>query len=126
MLEPITLSITVAGILAMIIFYFINNYILKTNIINDKCIAVNGDTKTRLSLLDSIKLIINSKYIGHIVLMVLCYGLTINLLEGPWKAKIKEYYPNTLEYVNFMGSLIYIWVSLVSYLLLLVAIFYAG
>ena len=45
--------------------------------------------------------------------MILCYGLLINILEGPWKAKIRELYPNTVDYIKFMGRF-NIWMGIFS------------
>jgi ATP/ADP translocase len=61
-----------------------------------------------------VKLILKSKYIGYIVILLLCYGLAINILEGPWKARLRELYPNTVDYINFMGRFnIYMGISCV-------------
>jgi ATP/ADP translocase len=103
MLQGVILSITVSGCIAICLFIFINKRILNHKVIESKFSRLHEDTKTKLSALDSIRLVLQSKYISHIVLLVLCYGLLINILEGPWKAKVKEYYPTTIEYVNFMG-----------------------
>jgi ATP/ADP translocase len=81
----------------------INNLVLKHNCLGDKSSLVIQESKTKLSIVDSFKLILRSKYIGHIVLLMVCYGLLINILEGPWKSKVRELYPSTIDYVNFMG-----------------------
>ena len=69
-----------------------------------------GDGKTKkkkpsLSLLDGFKVIFSSKYLGLLAILVLSYGITINLVEGPWKAKVRELYPDTNQYAHFMGTL---------------------
>jgi len=46
--------------------------------------------KAKLSMADSFKMIFTSKYLGLICLLVLCYGISINLVEGVWKSKIKK------------------------------------
>ncbi|KJV62417.1 TLC ATP/ADP transporter family protein [Rickettsia amblyommatis str. Ac/Pa] len=75
--------------------------------------------KTKLSVIESIKLVIHSKYIGRIALLIICYGLLINIVEGPWKAKIKELHPNTIDYVNFMGRFnIWMGISCVTFMII--------
>jgi ATP:ADP antiporter, AAA family len=64
----------------------------------------HNETKTKLSVLDSVKQILKSKYIGHIVILLVCYGLAINILEGPWKERVRDLYPNTVDYINSMGK----------------------
>ncbi|MES2214418.1 MAG: Npt1/Npt2 family nucleotide transporter [Pseudomonadota bacterium] len=103
-LKLMVASITVSGIIAMLIFRYINKIAL-----HDKDVKLLSghnihDTQTKLSLKESIKLVMSSRYIGYIVLMIICYGLIINILEGPWKAKLRELYPTTIEYITFMGN----------------------
>ncbi|XVN40414.1 MAG: nucleotide exchange transporter Tlc3 [Rickettsia endosymbiont of Argas persicus] len=103
MLQPIISIIVAVGIVSMLLFRIINRFILTNaiNVLDSK--KVKAKTKTKLSVFESIKLVINSKYIGRIALLIICYGLLINIVEGPWKAKVKELYPNTIDYVHFMG-----------------------
>lgn len=103
-LKPIMQIIIAAGIIAMMLYRYIDKYVLKQYGIIKNFSHASEKTKTTLSFIDSIKLLMRSKYIGHIVLLVLCYGLLINILEGPWKAKVRELYPNTVDYLNFMGN----------------------
>lgn len=60
--------------------------------------------KPKLSLTESFKMIFTSKYLGLIVALIICYGVSMNLLEGVWKAKIKVLYPNHGDYDVFMSS----------------------
>ena len=54
-----------------------------------------------------------------ITLIIVCYGLAINVLEGPWKAKIKELYPTQREYLNFMGNFnIWMGASCISFMVI--------
>ena len=103
MLKPIITGIVFSGILSMLLFRMINNLILKDKNLSNKFSPLTIESKTTLSVIESFKLIFRSKYIGHIVLLILCYGLLINILEGPWKSKVRELYPSTIDYINFMG-----------------------
>ena len=60
--------------------------------------------KAKLSLGESFKMIFTSKYLGLLVTLVLAYGISINLVEGVWKAKIKILYPNQGDYDVFMSG----------------------
>ena len=103
-LKPIINRIVFAGCMAMILYRYINKYATRNHDLQNILSSSKDKTKTKLSVLESIKLILSSKYIGHIVLLIICYGLLINILEGPWKAKVKELYPNTIDYLHFMGQ----------------------
>lgn len=61
------------------------------------------ETKTRLSLWESLKFIARSRYLRCIAIMVVAYGLTINLTEVTWKANLKLAYPDTGAYQSFMA-----------------------
>jgi AAA family ATP:ADP antiporter len=62
------------------------------------------DQKTKLSLLDSLKFIVRSPYLRYIAVMVVAYGLTVNLTEVTWKANLKLAYPETGAYQGFMAT----------------------
>ncbi|HSX26687.1 MAG TPA: Npt1/Npt2 family nucleotide transporter [Chlamydiales bacterium] len=62
------------------------------------------EQKTKLSLLESLKFIVRSPYLRCIAVMVVAYGLTINLTEVTWKANLKLAYPETGAYQSFMAT----------------------
>ncbi len=101
-LKLIITIVTISGLIAIMLLRHISVNVLvelKNFISHDI-----QDSQTKLSVIDSIKLIMKSRYIGYIVTIIICYCLVINILEGPWKAKIRELYPTTREYLSFMGS----------------------
>ncbi len=62
------------------------------------------DVKTKLSLWDSLKFIARSPSLRYIAVMVIAYGLTVNLTEVTWKANLKLAYPETGAYQSFMAT----------------------
>jgi ATP/ADP translocase len=101
-LKLLTLLVCFVAVIAM----FILKYIHK-NVFTSKELKLShnpASTKTNLSMRESISLIMKSRYIGYILIIVVCYGFVINLLEGPWKDKVRELYPTTSEYLRFMGN----------------------
>ncbi len=117
MLKPIISIIVFAGIIAMLLFKLTNYLILNDQDLRANFQATRTQTKTSLPVIDSIKLIFKSKYIGHIALLIICYGLLINIVEGPWKAKVRELNPNTLDYIYFMGKFnIWMGISCVTFM----------
>ena len=102
-LKLVVMMITIVGITAMLILRYIHTHVFVH--IKSTEIAHNPyATQTSLSTRESIKLILSSKYIGYILVMVVCYGLVVNVIEGPWKNKLRELYPSTNEYLAFMGN----------------------
>ncbi len=60
--------------------------------------------KTKLSIIESFKLIYHTKLLAYIASLVICYTVVITILEGPWKAQLAIVYKSPIEYLNFMGQ----------------------
>ena len=80
------------------------------------------ETKTKLSLLQSIKFIAKSPYLRWIAVMVISYGLTMNLTEVTWKANLKLLHPETGAYQSFMAN-VSSWVGVCSFI---ITVFFSG
>lgn len=98
------LCTVIGGVLIMLAYYYINECVLS----DPTHQPVNSSSKpkkskAKLSLGESFKLIFSSKYLGMIAILIFSYGVSINLVEGVWKAKVKELYPSIEEYQQFMG-----------------------
>lgn len=59
--------------------------------------------KAKMSLMDSFKFLFTSKYILSLAVLVIAYGISINLVEVTWKSQLKLQYPNENDYSTFMG-----------------------
>jgi len=82
---------------------------LQTKVMNDpECmseVAVKKTKmKTKMSMADSWKFLAQSRYIRSLALLVICYGMSINIVEVSWKAKLKQQFPNPNDYAEFMGA----------------------
>lgn len=111
------------GALIMTLHWWLTKYVLADKRYYDpeKCGGKEGE-KTKLSLWQGIKFIASSKYLRCIAIMVVSYGLAINLVEVSWKANLKLQFPNPSEYQAFYGSI----TSLVGLVALLTAFFVGG
>ena len=98
-LQLSSISITFFGVLAMFLYRYVASYVM-----SKRRVQLSSNKKTKLSVRESFVMIIHSKYLWNILAIVVAYGLAINVVEGPWKNKIKELYPSTLEYIRFMGN----------------------
>ena len=62
------------------------------------------EKKKKPGLVESFKIIFTSKHLGFIVILVICYGISINLLEVQWKEQLKNYFSGNRNDMNeFMG-----------------------
>lgn len=59
--------------------------------------------KPKLSITESFMYLVRSRYLGCIALLVLGYGISINLIEVVWKAQLGAQFPNENDYNTFMG-----------------------
>jgi len=77
--------------------------------------------KEKLSLLESFKYIFTSKYIGCIAILVIGYGVSINLVEGAWKSAMTLQYPLKNDYSAYMGSY-FTWLGICTVISMLVGV----
>jgi AAA family ATP:ADP antiporter len=106
MLQYLMAFVIIAGIVLLSTFYWMNRYVLTDKRYYDP--EVMGETKkkkAKLSMMESFKYILQSPYLGLIALLVLAYGISINLFEGIWKGQIAIAYPTEVEYNRVMGGL---------------------
>jgi len=106
MLKVLMAFVILAGVVLIGTFYWMNRAVL-TDIrhYNPEEMGEGKKKKAKLSMIDSFKLILQSPYLGFIAMLVLAYGVSINLFEGVWKGQIKIAYPNEVEYNQVMGGL---------------------
>ncbi|OEY86433.1 AAA family ATPase [Wolbachia pipientis] len=103
---PIMLIISVSCVIIMVMYRLMNKYVLTDPSLYDQA-ADTGKIKKgkiKLSIIESFKVIFTSKYLGLIALLVLGYGISINLVEIVWKAKLKGLYSTAEDYARYMGK----------------------
>lgn len=98
--------VAVSGFLTIAIYYWMNRKVLTDPRLYEPGQESGGKKKSKpkLSLGESFKYILSSPYLGLIAVIVLAYGVSINLVEGVWKGQIKIRFPNENDYATFMGQ----------------------
>lgn len=96
--------VVVSGLLIMGIYWWINRYVLT----DPRFVPLSEQKakkkeKPKLSMKESFLYLLRSKYMGYIALIVISYGVCINLVEVTWKSQLKLQYPNSNDYNSFMG-----------------------
>ncbi len=76
-------------------------------------------SKHKMPLIESFKYIAHSKYLWLMLVCSASFGLSMNLVEAVWKAKIKELYPSVTEYAAF-SSIYILWTGVVIMILTIV------
>lgn len=115
-------TVFIAGIILMAIYWYMNRYILTDPRFFDPSAVRKKKDKPKLSLIESFKYIFTSKYIGLIAALVLCYGVSINLVEGVWKNQVRIQFPLPNDYIAFMGKF-QMWTGFIAMIMMLLGIY---
>lgn len=97
--------VVVAGLLIVGIYWWMNRYVLTDKRFYDPTEEKKGKkSKPKMGIIESFAFLIKSKYILSIAIVVIAYGICINLVEVTWKGQLKLQYPNPNDYNAFMGT----------------------
>mmetsp|Transcript_64006 Transcript_64006/g.106420 ORF Transcript_64006/g.106420 Transcript_64006/m.106420 type:complete len:574 (-) Transcript_64006:111-1832(-) len=84
------------------------NYIQSSVLTDPECMnevaQKKAQEKTNMGLKESLGYLASSKYIRNLAMLVICYGMSINIVEVTWKSKLKAQFPNPNDYSEFMGA----------------------
>lgn len=101
--------IILALLVCFVVIMFIYRWI-RTNVMTDirlydpsQSAGAKKKKKAKLSFMESLKVVFSSKYLAYLAVLVLAYGITINLVEVTWKSQMKLQFPEAAEYVKIMG-----------------------
>lgn len=99
--------IVVGSILAGLLVRFVC-----CNVMHDRSLYAKAkrerSTAPKLGVVDSFKYIVRSKYLWLMLICSAAFGLSMNLVEAVWKAKIKELYSTVNGFAEF-SSLYIMW-----------------
>lgn len=97
--------VVLSGIAILAIYWWINKYVLTDERFYEQSEQSNmKKQKPKMGMKDSLMYIVKSKYMGCLALLVIGYGMCINLVEVTWKSQLKLQYPDPNAYSVFMGN----------------------
>ena len=103
-LNLLTLVFSISAVLIMVTHWWINRYVLTDpRFFEADASHQSPKDKLSLSLRESFRHIINSRYLLCIALLVISYGLCINMVEVTWKNQLRLQFPDPNQYNQFMG-----------------------
>lgn len=110
----ILLSLVIlSGIISMFLFRSINRTVAKEASSANGTFTKEEDVKGKLSLRDSFRYLMRSKYLISIAVIVLAYNIVINLVEVLWKDQVHELYSNPSDYNAYMGH-VKVWIGFLA------------
>lgn len=114
-LNASTISIVIAAVMLSWVL------VKLVNLIGDEAfngaVAVGGRVKkqkTKLSFSDSVKMIFSSRAVLLIVLLLLSYNISLNIIEGIWKKSIELSFSNNANEIQQFMSSVSLYISLLS------------
>merc|ERR1719353_2336039 len=97
-------GLMVSGTILLSCFIFLQ----KKVVTDPECVDPNevkkSKTKTKMTLGESINFLRKSAYIRNLAMLVIGYGMSINVVEVTWKSKLRQQFPDPNAYSVFMGN----------------------
>lgn len=99
-------QVVISGVIIILIYRWLNQRVLTDKKYYNPADSSTqfSEKKTKLSLSDSFKLILSSKYLGLIAFLVFSFAFSMNILGLVWKKQLQLQYPDPIAYADFMGN----------------------
>lgn len=96
--------VVVAGVVIMATYWWINKYVITDpRFFDANETKQQKKEKPKMSITESFAYLCRSPYMGCLAILVIAYGIAINIVEVTWKSQLKLQYPNANDYSAFMG-----------------------
>ena len=96
-------SLAAGAVIAYAYYWMQRNVLTDPQLYDPTQEAKKKKNKVKMSIGESFSYIVKNPYLMMIAVLVLSYGITINLCEGIWKSQVKIAYPTGNGYTKFMG-----------------------
>lgn len=105
------MALIVSSLVIVAIFRWMNKYAIEPSEKTESDEPVKE--KVKMSMRKNFAYLAQSKYLLCIALIVLCYNLSINLVEVVWKNQIRQIHPNSVDYNVYMGEVM-VWMGTIA------------
>jgi AAA family ATP:ADP antiporter len=112
-------AVVFAGLIVIATYRWMNKNVLTDPKLYQPGQGSKKKSKAKLSIGESFRYILSNPYLALIAVLVLSYGVAINLVEGIWKGQIKIAFPDKNDYNMFMGQFS-TWTGFITILLMVV------
>lgn len=99
-------TVFLGGVIVMMLYFYMDKLVLTDARLVDFSDVKKAKKKLKMSMGESIKFIMTSPYILWIAVLVISYGVSINLVEVAWKNQVKLNFPNPSDQQAFWGTFV--------------------
>jgi len=107
-----------SGFMIIAIYWWINKNVLTDPRFFNPDEVKGKKKKPKMSMTESFKYLASSPYILCLAVLVISYGISINLVEVTWKNQLKLQYPHPNDYSAYMGMFSF-WTGVITVLMML-------
>lgn len=97
-------TVVLSILIIMVIFIWFNHAVLTDPRFRPARIPDQVERKIKMSLKEKVKILLQSKTLKYIAIIVIAYGVAINLIEVTWKSYLGLQYPTPRAYQDFMSN----------------------
>lgn len=102
-IKSLMLLVGASGLVCLALHHFIVKQVIEKS--DD--LKRKSKTPLRLSMRESAKMVLTSKYLGLICLLMICYAISVNLIEGLWYSKANQLYQDGSDLIKYQGRVLY-------------------
>ncbi|MDX1924635.1 MAG: NTP/NDP exchange transporter [Rickettsiaceae bacterium] len=111
LLKSLMTIVLATGLILLALHYYIQEKVMT----DDRFFQSSRKNEIlKLSTRESIRMILRSKYLGLICVLMISYGMSMNLIEGVWMSKVRDQYISTEGFMGYQGTVLF-WVGIVSF-----------
>lgn len=99
-------TVFICGVAVLLLYFYMDKYILTDARLVDLSDIQKTKKKLKMSLIESVKFIFSSPYLLWIAVLVISYGVSINLVEVAWKNQVKLNFTNPTDQQAFWGTFV--------------------
>jgi|AntRauTorckE5430_2_1112549.scaffolds.fasta_scaffold00019_18 AAA family ATP:ADP antiporter len=92
--------VVLTGVVMLVVLRHLQKNILSDPKYRKDVVNTSKKKKVKLSFFESMRELMSSPYIALLSVLILAYGLSINMMEVCWKSVAKQYYPLQEDYMT--------------------------
>jgi AAA family ATP:ADP antiporter len=104
-LTHLTFVMTACFLVILWLYFYLDRFVFTKAYFAEHNTGQNRDQTLKLSVKEGLQYLLKSKYLGLLASLLICYGITANLLEVAWKRQLVMVFKTNSEYAIFMGHL---------------------